>query len=77
MFLACHVVSLSADGVRGAEFWDAKFCPYQPLNQDPVFAAISMKHIVICKVSSHAGDVNPCQVISVIRDEDVSRLPEG
>ncbi len=26
------------------EFFDVKFCPYQPLDRDPVFAAVSKKH---------------------------------
>jgi polycomb protein EED len=28
-----------------AEFFDVKFCPYQPLDAPPVFAAISKKHV--------------------------------
>lgn len=27
------------------EFFDVKFCPYQPLDCDPVFAAVSKKHV--------------------------------
>lgn len=27
------------------EFFDVKFCPYQPLDQDAVFAAVSKKHV--------------------------------
>ncbi|CAM1511124.1 Fc.00g086370.m01.CDS01 [Cosmosporella sp. VM-42] len=52
-----------------AEFFDAKFCPYQPLDRDPIFAAVSKKHVVICRLSQN-GDSNPCEVISVIRDDD-------
>ncbi|KAF7560784.1 hypothetical protein G7046_g3366 [Stylonectria norvegica] len=52
-----------------AEFFDVKFCPYQPLDCDPVFAAVSKKHVVICRLSQN-GDANPCEVISVIRDDD-------
>ncbi|OAR03049.1 hypothetical protein LLEC1_06282, partial [Akanthomyces lecanii] len=48
-----------------AEFFDVKFCPYQPLDRDPVFAAV-----VICKLSSDTGDANPCSILSVIRDND-------
>jgi polycomb protein EED len=73
-----------------AEFFDVKFCPYQPLDCDPVFAAVSKKHasskyeqarlntrtdriqVVVCKLSSEFGDSNPCSVLSVIRDDDVS-----
>jgi polycomb protein EED len=53
-----------------AEFFDVKFCPYQPLDQDPIFAAVSKKHVVLCRISNNAGDSNPCKVISVIRDDD-------
>ncbi|KAJ6784981.1 hypothetical protein PWT90_08127 [Aphanocladium album] len=48
-----------------AEFFDVKFCPYQPLDCDPVFAAV-----VICRLSSHTGDSNPCSILSIIRDDD-------
>ncbi|XWW95019.1 hypothetical protein V2A60_002969 [Cordyceps javanica] len=48
-----------------AEFFDVKFCPYQPLDCDPVFAAV-----VICKLSSNTGDSNPCSVLFIIRDDD-------
>lgn len=29
---------------HSVEFFDVKFCPYQPLDRDPVFAAVSKKH---------------------------------
>ncbi|KAF5025192.1 hypothetical protein F66182_2768 [Fusarium sp. NRRL 66182] len=71
------------------EFFDVKFCPYQPLDAAPVFAAVSKKHVslpwigpprenkqlltlgqvVICTLSQTA-DANPCEVLSVIRDDD-------
>ncbi|KPM36205.1 hypothetical protein AK830_g10375 [Neonectria ditissima] len=53
------------------EFFDVKFCPYQPLDCDPIFAAVSKKHVVICKLSQSSGDANPCEIITVIRDDDV------
>ncbi|QLI65982.1 Polycomb protein eed [Metarhizium brunneum] len=53
-----------------AEFFDIKFCPYQPLDCDPVFAAVSKKHIVICKLSPSTGESNPCAIINIIRDDD-------
>ncbi|KAK0388690.1 hypothetical protein NLU13_4933 [Sarocladium strictum] len=56
------------------EFFDVKFCPYQPLDQDAVFAAISKKHVIICRLSRNTGDKNPCSVISVIRDDDTEAL---
>ncbi|KAF4446487.1 hypothetical protein F53441_9891 [Fusarium austroafricanum] len=52
-----------------AEFFDVKFCPYQPLDAAPIFAAISKKHVVLCTLSQTA-DGNPCEVLSVIRDDD-------
>ncbi|KAE9566999.1 hypothetical protein CGMCC3_g16869 [Colletotrichum fructicola] len=52
------------------EFFDVKFCPYQPLNARPVFAAVSKKHIVICRLTATADDLNPCEIISIIRDDD-------
>ncbi|KAF4982083.1 hypothetical protein FZEAL_2235 [Fusarium zealandicum] len=54
-----------------AEFFDVKFCPYQPLDSNPVFAAVSKKHVVVCSLSQDPGDANPCEVLSVIRDDDV------
>lgn len=54
-----------------AEFFDVKFCPYQPLDCDPIFAAVSKKHVVICRLSQSSGDANPCEIVSVIRDDDV------
>ncbi|KAK7423774.1 hypothetical protein QQZ08_008929 [Neonectria magnoliae] len=54
-----------------AEFFDVKFCPYQPLDCDPIFAAVSKKHVVICRLSQSSGDANPCEIITVIRDDDV------
>ncbi|PNY23968.1 Polycomb protein esc [Tolypocladium capitatum] len=53
-----------------AEFFDVKFCQFQPLDCNPVFAAVSKKHVVICRLSQTAGDANPCDVINVIRDDD-------
>ncbi|OAA69046.1 WD40/YVTN repeat-like-containing domain protein [Cordyceps fumosorosea ARSEF 2679] len=62
--LLAHWVKLLANSSL-AEFFDVKFCPYQPLNCDPVFAAV-----LICKLSSDSGDANPCSVLSIIRDDD-------
>ncbi|UPL02663.1 hypothetical protein LCI18_013597 [Fusarium solani-melongenae] len=54
-----------------AEFFDVKFCPYQPLDASPVFAAVSKKHVVICRLNQTSNDTTPCEVLSVIRDDDV------
>ncbi|ODA78496.1 hypothetical protein RJ55_05877 [Drechmeria coniospora] len=56
--------------ILSAEFFDVKFCPFQPLDCDPVFAAISKKHIIICKLAQNSGDANPLEVINIIRDDD-------
>ncbi|KAL0944209.1 embryonic ectoderm development protein [Colletotrichum truncatum] len=52
------------------EFFDVKFCPYQPLDARPIFAAVSKKHIVVCRLTATADDSNPCEIISIIRDDD-------
>ncbi|KAF4773488.1 WD domain-containing protein [Colletotrichum scovillei] len=52
------------------EFFDVKFCPYQPLDARPVFAAVSKKHIIVCRLTAAADDSNPCEIISIIRDDD-------
>ncbi|TDZ16591.1 Polycomb protein esc [Colletotrichum orbiculare MAFF 240422] len=52
------------------EFFDVKFCPYQPLDATPIFAAVSKKHIIVCRLTSTADDSNPCEIISIIRDDD-------
>ena len=36
---------LSDQRPRDIEFFDVKFCPFHPLDCDPVFAAISKKHV--------------------------------
>ncbi|KAK5998190.1 Polycomb eed-B-like protein [Cladobotryum mycophilum] len=59
------------DNDNVAEFFDVKFCPYQPLDCDAVFAAVSKKHIVLCRLSQNTGDSNPCEVINIVRDDDV------
>ncbi|OHW96750.1 WD domain-containing protein [Colletotrichum incanum] len=51
-------------------FFDVKFCPYQPLDASSVFAAVSKKHIVVCRLTATADDSNPCEIISIIRDDD-------
>ncbi|RDA85599.1 hypothetical protein CP532_0895 [Ophiocordyceps camponoti-leonardi (nom. inval.)] len=52
------------------KFFDVKFCPYQPLNCDAVFAAVSKKHVVLCRLRHGSEDANPCEIMSVIRDDD-------
>lgn len=53
------------------EFFDVKFYPYDPVGSDPIFAAVSKKHVVICRLVQAADNAtNPCEVIRVIRDDD-------
>jgi polycomb protein EED len=76
-----------------------KFYPYNPVGANPVFAAVSKKHVsvaagsissqgspsslchanhgcnkaVICRLGQPKDkDNNPCEVIRIIRDDDVS-----
>ncbi|KAF3767864.1 WD40 repeat-like protein, partial [Cryphonectria parasitica EP155] len=56
------------------EFFDVKFYPYDPVGSDPIFAAVSKKHVVICRLVQAADNVNPCEVIRVIRDDDQEAL---
>lgn len=37
--------AITTDTYGETEFFDVKFCPYQPLDRDPVFAAVSKKHV--------------------------------
>ncbi|KAL1879423.1 hypothetical protein VTK73DRAFT_6955 [Phialemonium thermophilum] len=61
----------SDEGEGGHEFFDAKFYPYSAPGSLPVFAAISKKHVVVCRLSQPKDkDRNPCEVIRVIRDDD-------
>jgi hypothetical protein len=50
--MSCLTWSRSLDhGVP--EFFDVKFCPYQPLDQDAIFAAISKKHVSVTHVPNN------------------------
>ncbi|KAL3962944.1 hypothetical protein ACCO45_004467 [Purpureocillium lilacinum] len=66
--------SFSIDGAghdgHAGEFFDIKFCPFQPLNCDPVFAALSTRNIFLCRLSRDSRDTNPCGMINIIRDDD-------
>lgn len=37
---------------RRSEFFDVKFYPYDPVGSDPIFAAVSKKHVRDVKVPS-------------------------
>lgn len=76
------------------EFFDVKFYPFDPLGTDPIFAAVSKKHVcghlhlyrelhsrdsfteairqvLICRLVQGTESTNPCEVLRVIRDDDV------
>lgn len=50
------------------EFLDVKFYPYLEPQEDPIFAAVSKKHIIIYRLSNTAA--SPVQLIQVLRDDD-------
>ncbi|KAJ9131177.1 Polycomb protein esc [Pleurostoma richardsiae] len=64
---------VSADDQGDTEFFDVKFYPYNPASADPIFAAVSKKHVVVCRLSQ-TKDSNPCEIIRVIRDDDPEAL---
>lgn len=47
-----HLLSPFLTPRVAAEFFDVKFCPFQPLDCDPVFAAVSKKHVSRARCSS-------------------------
>jgi hypothetical protein len=56
-----------------AEIFAVEFCPYQPLDADPVFAVVSKKHVAICKLSrEHILKTGMVKTIKLLRDDDVS-----
>ncbi|OAA64300.1 embryonic ectoderm development protein [Niveomyces insectorum RCEF 264] len=62
-----------ADVGPDTEFFDVKFYPYSPPGSNPVFAAVSKRHIFVCRLSQ-TKDSNPCEVLQVIRDDDDGAL---
>lgn len=70
-----HISAKDADGSPDTEFFDVKFYPYGSVDAPPVFAATSKKHIVVCRLSQvKTKDVNPCDIVQVIRDADIDVL---
>ncbi|KAI5866674.1 WD40 repeat-like protein [Durotheca rogersii] len=63
---------LSSDDQQDTEFFDVKFYPYGDVTHDPVFAAISKKHIVIYRLSTKANP--PYELIQLFRDDDKEAL---
>lgn len=53
---------------QDTEFFDVKFYPYLDPQEDPIFAAVSKRHIIIYRLSSTA--VSPIELIRVLRDDD-------
>jgi polycomb protein EED len=55
------------------EIFAVEFCPYQPLDADPVFAVVSKKHVAICKLSrEHILKTGMVKTIKLLRDDDDS-----
>ncbi|KAI1852458.1 hypothetical protein JX266_002636 [Neoarthrinium moseri] len=53
---------------QDTEFFDVKFYPFLEATEDPVFAAVSKKHIVIYRLSNTANP--PYELIRLLRDDD-------
>ncbi|KAI1437983.1 WD domain-containing protein [Xylaria sp. CBS 124048] len=62
---------LSADD-QDTEFFDVKFYPYADDTHDPVFAAVSKKHIVIYRLSNKSNP--PYELLQLFRDDDQDAL---
>ncbi|KAI1635428.1 WD domain-containing protein [Biscogniauxia mediterranea] len=62
---------LSSDD-QDTEFFDVKFYPYGDETHDPVFAAVSKKHIVIYRLSDKKNP--PYELIQLFRDDDQDAL---
>ncbi|KAH9909137.1 WD40 repeat-like protein [Xylariomycetidae sp. FL2044] len=58
---------LSSDD-QDTEFFDVKFYPYGDEGHDPVFAAVSKKHVMIYRLSNKANP--PYELIQLFRDDD-------
>ncbi|KAL5614431.1 hypothetical protein BROUX41_004536 [Berkeleyomyces rouxiae] len=56
-----------------AEMFDAQFCPFQPLDQPPVFALVTTKHIVVgtMKPQPVPKDTTPYAIRTIIYDADL------
>ncbi|KAK6948504.1 hypothetical protein Daesc_010271 [Daldinia eschscholtzii] len=57
---------------QDTEFFDVKFYPYGDVTHDPVFAAVSKKHIVIYRLSSKITP--PYELVQLFRDDDKEAL---
>ncbi|CAI6095476.1 unnamed protein product [Clonostachys chloroleuca] len=75
--LAAHLVLeddtrfLTAGDTSVGEVFAVKFCPYQPMDADPVFAAVSKKHVAICKLwKDYNSGTSVFKTIKLIRDDD-------
>ncbi|KAI0020222.1 WD domain-containing protein [Xylariomycetidae sp. FL0641] len=62
---------LSADD-QDTEFFDVKFYPYSADTHEPVFAAVSKKHIVIYRLSNKTTP--PYELVQLLRDDDENAL---
>ncbi|KAI0132708.1 WD domain-containing protein [Xylariales sp. AK1849] len=61
----CHNL---ASHDQDTEFFDVKFFPFLEGTEDPVFAAVSKKHVVIYRLSSTANP--PYELVQLFRDDD-------
>jgi len=57
---------------QDTEFFDVKFYPYGAPDHDPIFAAVSKKHIVIYRLCSTLQP--PFELVQLIRDDDEDAL---
>ncbi|KAI1177430.1 WD domain-containing protein [Nemania sp. FL0916] len=61
----------SADD-QDTEFFDVKFYPYAADTHEPIFAAVSKKHVVIYRLSNKINP--PYELVQLIRDDDQEAL---
>lgn len=57
---------------QDTEFFDVKFYPYADATHDPVFAAVSKKHVVIYRLSNKSNP--PYELVQLFRDDDKEAL---
>ncbi|KAI0099908.1 WD domain-containing protein [Nemania sp. FL0031] len=57
---------------QDTEFFDVKFYPYSADDHDPIFAAVSKKHVVIYRLSNKINP--PYELVTLLRDDDQDAL---
>ncbi|KAI0482871.1 WD domain-containing protein [Xylariaceae sp. FL0804] len=63
---------LSSPDDQDTEFFDVKFYPYADESHDPVFAAVSKKHVVIYRLAKQSNP--PFELLQLFRDDDKDAL---